>query len=227
MRPAGRLSFRRKLAQLICGLPRPAPPARLAIMHRIDAPHLVQPFAGSQMLRDRLRLGGLTTCPLAMVTYYYVANRYRGAVSLAEHVQALSGPQDLPVSAAQGPDRSAEPGLGNGRPVYPDGARLRLSGCGGRPVQPIRSGLAVIHHAEDRVRHRCHAGGIGPLWQAGDRRHQPGQPVHRRGCYGYAAGADDLAQHGWSLRPICGMPQQPQNSAYQPAGDPLRGTEIL
>jgi putative transposase len=33
-------------------LPRPAAPARLAIMHRIDALHLEYPFAVSRMLRD-------------------------------------------------------------------------------------------------------------------------------------------------------------------------------
>jgi putative transposase len=36
-------------------VPRQAPPARLAIMHRIDALHLEHPFAGSRMLRDLLR----------------------------------------------------------------------------------------------------------------------------------------------------------------------------
>jgi len=41
-------------------LPRPVPPARLIIMHRIDALHLDHPFAGSRMLRDMLRLEGVT-----------------------------------------------------------------------------------------------------------------------------------------------------------------------
>ena len=40
-------------------LPRPVPPARLAIMHRIDALHLEHPFAGSRMLRDLLRAEGI------------------------------------------------------------------------------------------------------------------------------------------------------------------------
>ena len=39
--------------------PRPVPPARLAIMHRIDALHLEHPFAGSRMLRDMLRAEGV------------------------------------------------------------------------------------------------------------------------------------------------------------------------
>ena len=40
-------------------LPRPVAPARLAIMHRIDALHLNYPFAGSRMLRDLLRAEGV------------------------------------------------------------------------------------------------------------------------------------------------------------------------
>lgn len=39
-------------------LPRPVPPADLAIMRRIDELHLEFPFAGSRMLRDLLRQEG-------------------------------------------------------------------------------------------------------------------------------------------------------------------------
>ena len=49
-------------------LPRPAPPARLAIMRRIDELHLEHPFAGSRMLRDLLRREGLTIGRLAVAT---------------------------------------------------------------------------------------------------------------------------------------------------------------
>ena len=48
--------------------PRPVPPARLAIMHRIDALHLEHPFAGSRMLRDLLRAEGITIGRLAVAT---------------------------------------------------------------------------------------------------------------------------------------------------------------
>jgi putative transposase len=37
-------------------LPRPIPAADLALMRRIDEPHLNFPFAGSRMLRDMLKL---------------------------------------------------------------------------------------------------------------------------------------------------------------------------
>ena len=49
-------------------LPRPVPPARLAIMHRIDALHLEHPFAGSRMLRDLLRTEGIAIGRLAVAT---------------------------------------------------------------------------------------------------------------------------------------------------------------
>ena len=49
-------------------LPRPVPPARLAIMHRIDALHLEHPFAGSRMLRDLLRAEGIMIGRLAVAT---------------------------------------------------------------------------------------------------------------------------------------------------------------
>ena len=49
-------------------LPRPVPPARLAIMRRIDELHLEHPFAGSRMLRDLLRREGLTIGRLAVAT---------------------------------------------------------------------------------------------------------------------------------------------------------------
>jgi len=49
-------------------LPRPVPPARLAIMHRIDALHLEYPFAGSRMLRDLLRAEGIAIGRLAVAT---------------------------------------------------------------------------------------------------------------------------------------------------------------
>ena len=44
------------------------PPARLAIMHRIDALHLEHPFAGSRMLRDLLRAEGVVFGRLAVAT---------------------------------------------------------------------------------------------------------------------------------------------------------------
>ena len=52
----------------IYALPRPVPPARLAVMHRIDALHLEHPFAGSRMLRDLLRAEGVVIGRVAVAT---------------------------------------------------------------------------------------------------------------------------------------------------------------
>ena len=49
-------------------LPRPVPPARLAIMRRIDALHLEHPFAASRMLRDMLRKEDIMIGRLAVAT---------------------------------------------------------------------------------------------------------------------------------------------------------------
>lgn len=49
-------------------LPRPVPPARLAMMRRIDELHLEHPFAGRRMLRDLLRREGITIGRLAVAT---------------------------------------------------------------------------------------------------------------------------------------------------------------
>ena len=52
----------------VYSVPRPVPPARLAIMHRIDALHLEHPFAGSRMLRDLLRAEGVVIGRVAVAT---------------------------------------------------------------------------------------------------------------------------------------------------------------
>jgi len=53
-----------------CRRARPASlaPARLAIIHRIDALHLKHPFAGSRMLRDLLRAEAMVIGRLAVAT---------------------------------------------------------------------------------------------------------------------------------------------------------------
>jgi putative transposase len=52
----------------VYSLPRPMLPARLAIMHRIDALHLEHPFAGNRMLRDLLRAEGVVIGRVAVTT---------------------------------------------------------------------------------------------------------------------------------------------------------------
>jgi transposase InsO family protein len=44
-------------------------------------------------------------------------------------------------------DHPAQPGLGDGHHVHPDGAWLRLPGCGGGLVQPPGTGVEAVDHA--------------------------------------------------------------------------------
>ena len=59
------LPLRRQAAVLqlsrstLCYEPRPVPAAELAVMRRVDALHLDDPFAGSRMMRDVLRGEGI------------------------------------------------------------------------------------------------------------------------------------------------------------------------
>jgi putative transposase len=52
----------------VYSLPRPVPPADLAMMRRIDELHVNYPFAGSRMLRDLLALEGIKTGRLHVAT---------------------------------------------------------------------------------------------------------------------------------------------------------------
>ena len=51
----------------------------------------------------------------------------RGALSPSAYDEAGAGPQYLPVSAARDRDHAAEPGVGDGHHLHPDGARLHLA----------------------------------------------------------------------------------------------------
>ena len=75
------------------------------------------------------------------------------ALSPSAHDQARTRAQDLSVSAARRRDHATEPGVGDGHHLYPDGARLRLSGRRARLVQPSRAVVERIDH--DGRRHSC------------------------------------------------------------------------
>src|SRR3546814_6306371 len=65
-------------------------------------------------------------------------------VPAAEHLEAGAGAPDLPVPAARGVGRSAEPGLGDGHHLHSDGPRLRVPGGGDRLVQPAGAVVAAV-----------------------------------------------------------------------------------
>jgi len=114
-------------------LPRPVPDADLAIMRRLDRLHLEYPFAGSRMLRGLLAAEG---CKIGRRHVKTLMKRMGiEALPPSPHHQARARSQDLPVSAARSDGRAAEPGVGDGHHLHPDGARLRLSGRSARLVQ--------------------------------------------------------------------------------------------
>ena len=78
-------------------------------------------------------------------------NAYARIDSIAQHLEAGAGAQDLPVSSAPCAGDAARSGLGNGHHLYSDGAGLRLSRRRGRLVQPPGAGVAGLHH---------HGGGV-------------------------------------------------------------------
>jgi len=105
----------------------------------------------------------------------------RGALSPSAHDQARARTQDLSLSAPRHRDHAAEPGVGDGHHLHPDGARLRLFGRGARLVQPPGAVMARIDHHGGGVLRRGVAGCLGASRQAGHLQHRPGFAVHRRG----------------------------------------------
>ena len=70
----------------------------------------------------------------------------RGAVPPSADDEAGAGAQDLPVSLTRHGGRAAEPGVGDGHHVHPDGEGLRLSRRGARLVLAARVVVAHLHH---------------------------------------------------------------------------------
>ena len=163
-------------------------------MRRIDELHLEHPFAGAGCCATcwpRRRRGRPPACRDADE-----AHGHRGDLSPAEHVEARAGPQDLSVSAARPDGRAAEPGLGDGHHLHPDGARLRLSRRRRRLVQPAGAGASGVDHDGGRLLRRGAGGGAGQTRQAGDLQHRSGQPVHRDGLHRRPREERDRHQHG-------------------------------
>ena len=83
-------------------LPRPVPPARLAIMHRIDALHLEHPFAGNGKMRDELLnsevFNTLKEAQVLIEEWRRHYNRVRPHSSLGYRPPA---PETVPMSRSQ------------------------------------------------------------------------------------------------------------------------------
>jgi putative transposase len=178
-------------------LPRPAPPARLAIMRRIDELHLEHPFAGSRMLRDLLRREGLTIGRLAVATLM----------------------RRMSIEARYRRPNTSKPAPGH--KIYPYLLRNLVVD---RPNQvlamdityiPIARGFVYLAALVDWFSRRVLAWRLSITLetelcldavhealarQAGDFQHRPGQPIHQPGLQGDAEGAGDCDQHGWARR---------------------------
>ena len=120
----------------------------------------------------------------------------RGALSPSAHDEARARPQDLPVSAARDGDHAAEPGVGDGHHLHPDGARLRLSGRRARLVQPSRAVVALSITMEAAFCVETLEDALGSSRQAGHLQHRSGLAVHRRGLHRRARQQRHCDQHG-------------------------------
>ena len=124
-------------------LPRPVPDADLAIMRRLDRLHLEFPFAGSRMLQGLLVAEG-----------YKIGRRHVKTLMKRMEIEALyrrprttkPEPGHKIYSAARDGNHAAQPGVGDGHYLHPNGTRVCLSGGCARLVQPSRAVVALVDH---------------------------------------------------------------------------------
>ena len=175
-------------------LPRPVPEADLAIMRRLDRLHLEFPFAGSRMLRGLLAAEGCKTGRRHVKTL--MKRMGIEALYRRPRTKARARARDLSVSAVRDGDHTAEPGVGDGHNLHPDGAWLRLPGCRARLVQPSRTVVAAVDHDGSGILRRDAGGCDGPSRQAGDLQYGPGFAVHRLDLHWRARQQRHCDQHG-------------------------------
>ena len=156
-------------------LPRPASAADLALMRRMDELHLEFPFAGSRMLRDLLTAEGFQT-GRRHVSTLMKRMRIQAVYRKPNTSKPAPGHKIYPYLLRNATGHAPQPGLGHGHHLRSHGARLRLSRCRHRLVQPAGSVLAVVDHDGSRVLRRGGRRSPGPPRQAGDLQHRSGQP---------------------------------------------------
>ena len=110
----------------VYAVPQPVAAAELALMRQLDRLHLQYPFAGSRMLRDLLRLTGVSVGRKHGATLM----RRMGIAALYQrppHDPATSGPYGVSVPVAPSRDHRPQSSVGHGYNVHPDAPGLRLS----------------------------------------------------------------------------------------------------
>ena len=83
-----------------------------------------------------------------------------------------------------------------GHHLRADAARIHVFGCNSGLAQPIRTGVASVEHARQRLLRGGPAGRVASR-SAGDLQHRPGGAVHQPGIHGRAGTERDCDQHGW------------------------------
>ena len=157
----------------------PMPEADLAIMRRLDQLHLEFPFAGSRMLQGLLVAEG---CKIGRRHVKTLMQRM--GIEALYRRQRTTKPSRHKIYRylLRGEASPTEPGFGDGPHLYPDGARLRLSGrCAGL-VQPSCAVVAAIDHDGGGV---CVEAVEDALLATASLKSsiRSGQPVHRRGIH--------------------------------------------
>ena len=126
----------------------------------------------------------------------------KGVGALFRHPRTTkpeAGPQNLPILAARDGDHAAEPGVGDGHHLHPDGARLRLSGRRARLVQPPRAVVAAVDHNGSGVLRRDAGGRSGASRQAGHLQHGPGL-ASSRARHSPACSPTTALRSAWTAR---------------------------
>ena len=167
-------------------------------MRRIDELHLELPFAGARMLRDLLRGEGVAIGRQHVATLMRrmgIEALYRKPNTSRRH----RGHPVYPYLLRGAGDHAAEPGLGDGHHLHPDGARLRLSRRGPGLGEPPRPGLARVDHAgqptsASRPSRRRSRGTARPRSSTPIR-----APIHQRGVH-RAAAATTASRSAWTGR---------------------------
>jgi hypothetical protein len=117
--------------------PRPVPERDLLLMRKIDELHLNHPFAGSRMLRDLLRQQGIDVGRLHVKTLM----KKMGIEAIYRRPNTSK-----PAPGHRICGHTAQPGLGDGHQLHPDGTGLRLPRRRGGLVQPPHPELEAVDH---------------------------------------------------------------------------------